>query len=255
MTPIANRHSTAVKRSLLHFSTQQVSVKRMRFWSAATVCWLAAVGGLCFWMTDHGLRADHDNLVQAGALWPSSSSLQMASDRPTLVLFLHPMCACSEATVGELENILSTVDAVGCKYPAIWVVASLPADNPETWRNSRLNQRAKELPGATFYADFDGVESARFGVCTSGTVILFDPSGKPLYSGGVTAARGQAGQSVGGIRLTQLLKQQEATGVLLSTGTARPLPATAPAFGCRLCRPRVSSTALGQDILGDEANE
>jgi len=55
--------------------------------------------------------------------------------------------------------------------------------------------------------DDDGLEATRFGVITSGQTVLYDPSGALLFSGGITGARGHAGDNAGRASLVSLLNQ------------------------------------------------
>jgi hypothetical protein len=55
--------------------------------------------------------------------------------------------------------------------------------------------------------DDAGVEAARFGAATSGTVLLYDGSGHLLFNGGITESRGHEGFSAGREMLAHLLAQ------------------------------------------------
>src|SRR4051812_44154376 len=39
--------------------------------------------------------------------WPRGSRIPLATDRPTLVLFAHPKCPCTRATIGELAAVMT----------------------------------------------------------------------------------------------------------------------------------------------------
>src|SRR5882672_4378468 len=39
------------------------------------------------------------------ARWPDDAPVGLERDRPTLLLFAHPQCPCTKATVGELDRI------------------------------------------------------------------------------------------------------------------------------------------------------
>src|SRR5690349_9897857 len=64
--------------------------------------------------------------------WPAASRLPRTGGRPTLVLFLHPLCPCSRATLSELERLLvpsrGRVDVVA----AFVAPAGAPADFART---------------------------------------------------------------------------------------------------------------------------
>src|SRR5690606_38939176 len=129
------------------------------------------------------------------AAWPEASSIVRHAQRPTLLLFLHPHCACSRATVEELER-LNTL-APSSSLPAIYIVASAPPDVGDHWWSSSLMGRTARLPNARIINDAGGVETTRFGARLSGTVLLYSVDGRRLYAGGVTMARGHDGHNAG----------------------------------------------------------
>src|SRR5207253_9987242 len=45
----------------------------------------------------------------AGPMWPATTRLARDGHLPTLVMFLHPQCACSRASIGELGVLLARV--------------------------------------------------------------------------------------------------------------------------------------------------
>jgi hypothetical protein len=74
----------------------------------------------------------------------------------------------------------------------------------------------------TIHFDQGGREAGLFGAATSGQTDLYDAHGTLKFSGGITAARGHAGDNAG----------RDALAAWISTGTAhRP---GAPVFGCAL---------------------
>ncbi len=70
--------------------------------------------------------------------------------------------------------------------------------------------------------DIQGREALRFGAATSGQTLLYDASGRLLFSGGITPARGHAGDNDGSDALLELL----------SGGSGR--HHQTPVFGCSL---------------------
>jgi hypothetical protein len=59
--------------------------------------------------------------------------------------------------------------------------------------------------------DEGGIEARRFHAQTSGQTMLFDSAGHLLFSGGITGARGHAGDNVGQSAVVSLLKGGIAT--------------------------------------------
>jgi hypothetical protein len=116
------------------------------------------------------------------------------------------------------------------KAPELIVDATVPETADTSWSDTDTMALAKKLDGARVFVDRDGVEAARFGATTSGTVMLFDASGIRLYAGGITGSRGHEGANAGRDCLEQLLRG--------SSHAARQIPT----FGCRLCLPNEPPT-------------
>jgi hypothetical protein len=161
--------------------------------------------------------------------WPTDSTIQRHEGRPTLVLFIHPRCPCTRATLAELERMLSTTNGPEIVADTV-VVSTVPAGSDDAWLETDVVARAKLLPGVRFVVDPDGHEAARFGATTSGTAIVFDAEGNRQYAGGATASRGHEGDNLGRAMIADALRGQ--------TVAHRDLPA----FGCRLCLPADSES-------------
>lgn len=149
--------------------------------------------------------------------WPEGSTLVRASDRPTLLMFVHPDCPCTRASVEELAVI---VDRADVSVRAVVVVMS--PKGTEATGSSGVVERAGSLPQVEVVFDADGVEAARFGAETSGHVLVFSEEGRRLYSGGITGSRGHQGDNAGRARVLALLTQGPPDGV------------SAHVFGCAL---------------------
>jgi hypothetical protein len=133
--------------------------------------------------------------------WPSETTLVSAADRATLVLVLHPQCDCSQATVGELAEVLARAP----KHPKTYVLFLRPAGFSSGWVQTDLWRTAASLPDATVLRDDDGAEARRFGAETSGQTLLYDKRGTLVFSGGITGSRGHAGENAGQASLSALL--------------------------------------------------
>lgn len=150
--------------------------------------------------------------------WPAATLLTRSSARPQLLLFAHPHCPCTRASVAELARLMGRFHG---RLDARVLVVQPPGVGDE-WADSALRERAGTIPGVRVSIDRDGVEARRFGAVASGTVLLYDRSGRLLFHGGITAARGHEGQSFG----------QQRIAALLTTGSAD--SDRAPVFGCVL---------------------
>jgi len=150
--------------------------------------------------------------------FPPGSKLALAGDKPTLLLFLHPHCPCSRATLNELDKIQARTKG----KIAVTLVFTIPPGTPPGWEKGELLDRAHAMPDVRVCLDENGAAARRFGVFGSGHVLLYAPSGKLLFSGGITAARGEDGDNPG----------ETAVGDFVLLGHAH-LTRT-PVFGCQL---------------------
>ena len=199
-------------------------------WSVGALVWGVAAIGFWTWTAQYEFATQPGTELVSPVLWPADTRLVLSGDRPTLLFFMHPRCPCTRASVRELERTLARASLPGSRQPDLIVVAALPPDAGSEWRDTDTLRSAAKLPRAETFWDTSGIESSRFGVTTSGTIKLFDPSGQLLYSGGITMSRGHEGDSAGGDRLCAAL-----------TGTS-PVPAdSTPVFGCQLYVERSST--------------
>ena len=150
--------------------------------------------------------------------WPSHSRLTPSSDLATLVLFAHPHCPCTHASVSELARLMSRVSGRVVAY----VVVVRPPGVPEDWDDTELRRRAAAIPGIRVIRDGEGLEAARFGAAVSGLTLLYDEKGQLRFAGGITASRGHEGESFGGRRILAVLAGET------------PDRQDAPVFGCAL---------------------
>ena len=85
--------------------------------------------------------------------------------------------------------------------------------------------------GVRVHLDAEGAERRRFGIHTSGQVLVYDAAGRLAFAGGVTAARGHEGPNPGQAALTALLRD------------GSPASSNWAVFGCPLA---VESSATGR---------
>lgn len=177
--------------------------------------------------------------------WPMDSALVRSSTRPTLVLFLHPKCPCSQATVNELSRLLAEPIAPDNLAPELIVVTTVPSGVDEAWWDTKTVAQSTKIARSNLFIDRDGREAARFGASTSGFVLLFDEAGGRRFAGGITTSRGHEGRSAGADDLSAILSGQPTANMQL------------PVFGCRLCLPEaaMSERMLGQTRLTTATRE
>jgi hypothetical protein len=137
--------------------------------------------------------------------WPAGTTLVAATDRATLVFVAHPQCTCTSASLDELTQVLARAPQTAKTY----VLFLRPTVFDRGWAESDLWRRAAALPAVIVVRDDDGAEARRFGVETSGQTLLYDRAGMLVYSGGITGARGHAGDNAGEAALLALLTRGE----------------------------------------------
>lgn len=153
--------------------------------------------------------------------WPADSQIQLAPDGDTLVMLVHPHCPCSRASIGELAAIMAHCQGRLRAY----VLFLKPAGFSDDWEKTGLWESASSIPGVYALVDDGGVEARRFHAATSGQTILYDSSGRLLFSGGITASRGHSGDNAG----------RSAIVSLVNAGAAE--NAETSVFGCPLFDP------------------
>jgi hypothetical protein len=165
---------------------------------------LAWVGGLAYGVQRlWAYKSTPGATAAAPATWPGSPRITPVPGRTTLVMFVHPMCSCTRASLSELTNILQQsagrVDA--------WVLVLRPQGAVEGWEHNGTWDAARRLQGVQVVLDEDGNEAERFHASTSGQVVLYDAAGDLQFSGGITGARGHVGANAGEARVVSLLNE------------------------------------------------
>ena len=203
----------------MHMDATGLPVERKSgtYWvlALATAWLICAVGGLyVIWAYENGPGA----AATAGPHWPSDTTLVAAGDRPTLVFLAHPQCSCTTASLGELAEALARTTVL----PKTYVVFLKPSSMPDGWEKTALWSSAEALPNTTVVRDEDGREAERFGSVTSGQTLLYDSNGSLIFSGGITGARGHAGDNAGRSAIVDLLNH------------VSPATTSTKVFGCSL---------------------
>jgi len=123
--------------------------------------------------------------------WPLSSGISRGHDKFTLVMFAHPDCPCTRASIAELEMLTTQLPG---KLDVI-VQFRKPGVSERVARASDLWRKAAAIPGVSVRFDRDGTLVHQFGAEVSGQTMLYDPAGCLVFSGGITGARGHAGDN------------------------------------------------------------
>jgi hypothetical protein len=184
--------------------------------SLLLIAWLAAVGVGMVVVTRYA--ATPGAAAVAGPTWPEGSNLVRDNGVPTLLLFAHPQCPCTRASVAELSAVIARCPGKASARVVFWG----PPRAGSEWFRTDLWNDASALPGVDVVADPGGVEAREFCAATSGQVLLYDGSGQLVFRGGITAGRGHAGDNAG----------RDSVVAFLLHGTA-PAEST-PVFGCSI---------------------
>jgi hypothetical protein len=151
--------------------------------------------------------------------WPSQSRMRPADGRATLVLFAHPRCPCTRASIAELARLMSRVRD---RLDAHVLMVRPAGVEEEGWDQAALRDSAARIPGVRVGRDDGGREAERFGAAASGAAVVYDAGGRLVFHGGLTSSRGHEGESAGQRRIVSLLT------------TGRADRAESPIFGCSL---------------------
>jgi hypothetical protein len=155
------------------------------------------------------------------ARWPAASRISPAPGIATLVMFAHPRCPCTRASVGELEKLVARCDG----RVRVHVVFYKPHGAPDEWAHTDLWRSAAAIPGVEVQCDEKGAEASLFGAATSGFVMVYDRFGQLRFNGGITSERGHSGDNEGESAIAAILSGQP------------PRITATPVFGCSFSRP------------------
>lgn len=180
----------------------------------ALVLWAFSVSAGFVWVNQY--KAEEGLPSTPPVSLPGNSQGQL----PKLMMFVHPKCFCSQASLNELARLLGDSPV----KPAVNIVFADGFDAEET-RNSALWQQARRITGATVSIDDDARLASALQVATSGDTLLYSAEGRLLFHGGITPSRGHEGDSLGRLRL------------LAAINGEKPDEGQSSVFGCPLDNP------------------
>jgi hypothetical protein len=157
---------------------------------------------------------------QTPETWPVNEMVSLSTNKPLLVMFAHPKCPCTRASLGELELLVAKAKD---QFQAA-VLFYQPKDGSEGWSRTELTDEARSIPGVTVMFDQNGKLARRFGVETSGHTVVYGPDGRLLFTGGITGSRGHLGDNAG---LDAVLK-------VVSKESGQSGRRTTAVFGCEI---------------------
>jgi hypothetical protein len=182
--------------------------------AALITLWAGAALGGFWWLLDYEMTPGPR--TTAPAEWPEHSAIERVPGTPTVVMFAHPLCPCSRASVQELGELLRRSAGIEAH-----LLLLRPDEVGPEWDDGLLTA-AKSIPGLRVEKDKNGDEARRFGARTSGHVVIYGPDGRLRFSGGITGARGHVGDNASLDRAVGALEARDS------------VPASGPVFGCCL---------------------
>lgn len=192
---------------------------------AVLTAWLGCIAAVMHWGLHFQYQAPP--LQPSQGQWPTSSQLPRGN-AGTIIMFLHPHCPCSKASLHELlmlDTKLRPGIAVSC------VFCQAPEESADYIRSTGLWREVAK--GANLHATIDsGAETSLFHPRISGEIFAYDAAGTLVYHGGITPSRGHVGDNLGAERLLARLNED-------SAGTQP--PDIFPAFGCALGSPETAA--------------
>lgn len=186
----------------------------------AAIIWLGMVIGGTGVLYVYGTQPGDVGETSAPLRWPLSTELPRTEDSHTLLLFAHPHCPCTRASIELLQRVLLQ-SRVPVECHLVFVA---PPGVEQGWMEGPLINSASRIPGTTIHRDFSAAEARQFGATASGHVLLYDRSGMLAFSGGITGSRGHAGDNFA----------SDSIGLLLSASPERAATRRAPVYGCPL---------------------
>jgi hypothetical protein len=154
--------------------------------------------------------------------WPVSGAPQRNPTRPTLLIFIHPKCPCTRATLRELDRLLAHHQKNELTVLAIFLSSE---GHPSGWEKTDLWTYACGIPGVQALADARDSWRKMFHAKSSGECLLYSPSGELRFHGGITSGRGHEGYSGSQTSLSRAIAHE-------STSLQR-----TAVFGCALGSP------------------
>jgi len=222
----ANTNSQGQRR----LENRDCSSRRAIIAGGALIVWLASI--IVCLQALSGYERSPGLIGKSLRLWPSTSALVHVKSDFTLVMFVHPQCPCTHASLEELNVIMTSEQA---RHAMAYVAFIKLSGTNDQWIHTYSWGRASEIPNVTRCVDYEGREAHRFGAKTSGDLFLYDPSGHLEFAGGITSARGEEGDNTG---------RQAVLGLLAGESVRWQDHAV---FGCALFDSSPASASANQD--------
>jgi len=191
------------------FVSQKRLVFGITFWAVLTAAGFTA---LAFYSATPG------EAVSSPAWDRLNLPFPLPADKHLLVMAIHPKCPCTRASVGELARLIRYAEGkLACQ-----LLIYQPPQAETSWQQTGLLETASNLPQTNLLFDTAGNWAKQLGMATSGSVVVYAPSGEPVFTGGITAARNHHGDNLGSDTILSIL------------AGSNPTTQTTAVYGCRL---------------------
>lgn len=196
---------------------------------AVSFLWVLMIG-FAYW---HFSAFEGRPNVQAAhpTKFPRDTALVASATGDTLLMFIHPKCPCTSASLNELA-VLSTRCGGELNATAVFVK---PHNAPDGWERTDYWERAQRIPGVRVVLDESAKEARTFGALTSGETFVYNHDRELVFSGGITGGRGHEGDNQGLDRVIGIIRNT--TNRCASTNT----------YGCALNGPS-EEAAIAQGL-------
>ncbi len=155
------------------------------------ILWLV-IGSAGLWIIFEYENTPSD-MESAPLHWPVSSQIVVPSGRPVFLMFVHPQCPCTRASIEELDTLMASCQ----NRLETYLLFVRPKAFDVEWVRSNLWKQASGIPGVHLYRDDEGKEAKKFHATVSGQTLLYNEKGRLLFNGGITGSRGHSGDNKG----------------------------------------------------------
>lgn len=214
-----------------------VSLRGYGGWLVATI-WFVMIG--CAMLHMDIYQATPGSVGVVPLVSPEATALATSPGRQhRLVMFIHPQCPCTKASLAALAKIQSCHQ----KDVRFEVLLVKPKGVADDWEQTPLAEQARSIPGVQVRCDHEAKLAERYGAHTSGHVLLYDSLNQLRFSGGITRSRGHEGDSPGSRSIEALLAGRTPEG------------SAARVFGCPLLesKPCCATKHLSESRIQQDA--
>src|ERR1700733_4946005 len=106
-----------------------------------TPLWINAIGVGMFVLMKYDFTPG--TAAAPGIHWPNNTQIPLSADCPTLIMFAHPQCPCTRASIVELGKLIASNKNELNAY----VVLLTPKVAPPGWDKAALWHSAQSIPG------------------------------------------------------------------------------------------------------------